>query len=164
MTYLNVIAICSRTLESQNFKPIISISAIEFCESPLINLVAVSQTGVRFYLATSSIANAQISHRPYTLTLAHIRLPPGYSATMTVQPRMVHHADYRDRNLVMVTTVNEKEVLWCLSSDLFSFSNILMECYNTVNLDGPVQAMAEVRNFYSKVLILIQYLITFNIS
>lgn len=135
-----------RTLESQNFKPIISISPVEFSESPHINLVAISQTGVRFYLSTTSISNTQTSHRPYTLTLVHVRLPPGYSATMSVQPRMVHHADYRDKSLVMVTSVNEKEVMWCLSSDMFPFSNMLMECYNTVNLDGPVQAMAEIRN------------------
>lgn len=95
-------------------------------------------------MSTSNISNMQANNRAYTLALVHVRLPPGYSASMSVQPRMVHYADYRDRSTVLITTVNDKEVMWCLSSDMFSFNNTLMECYNTVNLDGPVQAIAEV--------------------
>lgn len=131
-------------MESTNFKPIVSISAVGIQESSQINLVAISETGVRFYLSTASLSNTQLNSRPYALTLAHIRLAPGYSATMTIQPRMVHLANYKDRNLVMVTTVNESDVLWCLNSDLFPFTNSLMEFYNKIPLDGPVFAIAEV--------------------
>lgn len=45
---------------------------------------------------------------------------------------------------MLISTVNEKDVLWCISSDLFPFSQTLMEAYNTVGLDGPALAIAEV--------------------
>lgn len=133
-----------RTLDSQNFKPIIGITAVEISESHLVNAVAVSQTGVRFYLSTTSLSNTNPNQRPYTLTLAHVRLPPGYSATMTTQPRNVRMSDYRDRNLILLTSVQDRDILWCLSSDLYPFGSILMEAYTTLPLDGPALAIAEV--------------------
>ncbi|XP_030758957.1 nuclear pore complex protein Nup154 [Sitophilus oryzae] len=135
-----------KTLDSQNFRPIISISPIESYESANLNLVAVTQTGVRFYLSVVGLSNQQPNQRPYTLTLAHVRLPPGYSANVTVRPRSVHMSHYRDRNLILISNVKDKDVLWCLSSDLFPFSQSLMEAYTTVNLDGPALALAEVRH------------------
>ncbi|XP_050292883.1 nuclear pore complex protein Nup155 [Anthonomus grandis grandis] len=135
-----------KTLDSQNFRPIVSISAVESSESGNINLVAVTQTGVRFYLSVVSLSNQQPNQRPYTLTLLHVRLPPGYSANITVRPREVHLAQYRDRNLLLISTVKDKDVLWCMSSDLFPFSSSLMEAYTSVNLEGPALALAEVRD------------------
>lgn len=82
--------------------------------------------------------------RPLTLTLAHVRLPPGYSANMTTRPRMVHMSKYSERNLIMLSTVNDKDVLWCISSDLFPFSTMLNETYTTFSLDSPALSMAEV--------------------
>ncbi|KAJ8983036.1 hypothetical protein NQ317_014334 [Molorchus minor] len=112
-----------KTLDSQNFRPIISISAVEAYESGNINLVGCRKQ-----------------------EYAHVRLPPGYSANVTVRPRAVHISNYRDRNLVLISTVNEKDVLWCISSDLFPFSPTLMEAYNTISLDGPALAIAEVKH------------------
>lgn len=40
-----------RTLEANNFKPVISISAVEESESDHLNLVAVTQTGARLYFS-----------------------------------------------------------------------------------------------------------------
>ncbi|KAL1505828.1 hypothetical protein ABEB36_005300 [Hypothenemus hampei] len=133
-----------KTLDSQNFRPIVSISPIESYESGNLNLVAITQTGVRFYLSVVSLSNQVPNQRPYTLTLVHVRLPPGYSANITVRPRNVHTAHYRDRNLIIISNVKDKDVLWCLSSDLFPFSSTLMEAYSTMNLDGPALALAEV--------------------
>lgn len=87
--------IFARTLDSQNFRPIISISPLESYESGNLNLVAITQTGVRFYLSVVGLSNQQPNQRPYTLTLVHVRLPPGYSANVTVRPRSVHMAHYR---------------------------------------------------------------------
>nr|CAI5847690.1 unnamed protein product [Callosobruchus analis] len=135
-----------KTLDSQNFRPIVGISAVESIESTNINLIAVSQTGVRFYLTVVNLSNMHPNQRPYTLTLLHVRLPPGYSANITVRPRAVHVSHYRDRNMVLISTVNEKDVLWCISSDLFPFNQTLTEAYTAVNLDGPALAIAEVRH------------------
>lgn len=41
-----------RTLESNNFKPVIAISAVDKSESENLNLVAVTQAGTRFYFST----------------------------------------------------------------------------------------------------------------
>ncbi|KAK4882783.1 hypothetical protein RN001_006102 [Aquatica leii] len=133
-----------KTLDSQNFRPIVSISAVEASESGHINLVAVSETGVRFYLSVVGFSNMLPNQRPYTLTLRHVRLPPGYSATITARPRMVHQANYRDSNLMFLSSVNEKDVVWCISSDMFPFNSMFMEAYTTIPLDGPAMAMAEV--------------------
>ncbi|ENN82825.1 hypothetical protein YQE_00808, partial [Dendroctonus ponderosae] len=127
-----------KTLDSQNFRPVISISPVESYESGNLNLVAITQTGVRFYLSVVGLSNQQPNQRPYTLTLVHVRLPPGYSANVTVRPR--------NRNLVLISNVKDKDVLWCMSSDLFPFSSSLMEAYNTISLDGPALALAEVRH------------------
>lgn len=50
----------------------------------------------------------------------------------------------RDRNLVVISNVKDKDVLWCMSSDLFPFSPTLMEAYSTIDLDGPALALSEV--------------------
>nr|XP_022900276.1 nuclear pore complex protein Nup155 [Onthophagus taurus]XP_022900277.1 nuclear pore complex protein Nup155 [Onthophagus taurus] len=132
-----------KTLDSQNFRPIISISPVELSESSQINLVAISQSGTRFYLTTTGKAQ-QPSIRPYCLTLSHVRLPPGFSANMTTRPRNVHMGHYKSRNLILLSSVTENDTLWCISSDLFPFSPSLMEVHTTVSLDGPALAVAEV--------------------
>ncbi|GJQ73093.1 Nup154 [Trypoxylus dichotomus] len=135
-----------KTLDSQNFRPIVSISAVELSESSQVYLVATTQTGIRFYLTGVGISNTQPGIRPYTLTLLHVRLPPGYSATLITRPRNVHMAHYRNKNLILVSNINDKDLLWCISSDLFPFSSVLMEAHTSVALDGPALAMAEVRH------------------
>lgn len=149
----NIVLYCFRTLDSSNFKPVTSISSVDASESANINLVATTQTGARFYLSTSSASNLQPNQRPYTLVLQHVRLPPGYSANITVRPRMVHMSHYRDRNLILISTVEDKDLLWCLSSDLFPFNSNLTEAYTTVALDGPVLAFTEVHSMKQKFLL-----------
>lgn len=69
-------------------------SAIEADESPHLNLVAVTQTGVRLYFTTGSVTN--VTYRPYTLQLMHVRLPPGFAANApSSRPSRVHMAHYR---------------------------------------------------------------------
>ncbi|XP_018320831.1 nuclear pore complex protein Nup154 [Agrilus planipennis] len=135
-----------KTLDSQNFRPIVNISAIESSESLYLNLVAITQTGVRFYFSIVGLSNLQPNQRPYTLTLLHVRLPPGYSATMTSRPRMVHMANCSAGNMLLISSVNESDALWCVSSDMFPFTSAFMELHTTITLDGPAWAMAEIRH------------------
>lgn len=46
--------------------------------------------------------------------------------------------------MVVISNVKDKDVLWCMSSDLFPFSPTLMEAYSTIDLDGPALALSEV--------------------
>lgn len=135
-----------RTLDSVNFRPIINISAIESSDSLHINLVAVTQTGVRLYLTTVGLQNFTPNQRPFSLQLVHVRLPPGFSANIpTVKPKMVHMANYREGCLVLIASPGpDFDQLWCLSSDPFPFSPSLMEAHTLIQLDGPAWAMAEV--------------------
>lgn len=88
-----------RTLDSNNFRPLVSISAITESESVHLNLVVVAATGTRFYFSCTSVANS--TSRPQGLQLIHVRLPPGYAANAPVmRPRKVQMAYYRKGKLL----------------------------------------------------------------
>jgi nuclear pore complex protein Nup155 len=90
-----------RTLDGSNFRPLVSVCAIEADESPHLNLVAVTQTGVRLYFTTGSVTN--VSVRPYTLQLMHVRLPPGFAANApSSRPTRVRMAHYKRGELHFV--------------------------------------------------------------
>lgn len=133
-----------KTLDGSNFRPLVSVCAIEADESPHLNLVAVTQTGVRLYFTAGSITN--VTYRPYTLQLVHVRLPPGFAANApSSRPTKVHMAHYKQGNLLLVTAPgSDRDVLWCLSSDPYPFYPYLVEVQTVVPLDGIVWAMAEV--------------------
>ncbi|KAI5633066.1 hypothetical protein NE865_14194 [Phthorimaea operculella] len=132
-----------KTLEAYNFKPVVSISAVDESESEHLNLVAVTQTGARLYFSTGSgDANQGGSSRPVYLTLLHVRLPPGFTSNAAVlKPKRVHSACYENGSLVMVCSGNsgEAETLWCLSRVLPApgFS----EAHTVLALDGPAWAL-----------------------
>jgi len=51
--------------------------------------------GVRLYFTTNPFGNTK--GRPSMLTLVHVRLPPGFSATSRIQkPQNVHMAYYKN--------------------------------------------------------------------
>ncbi|XP_033607158.1 nuclear pore complex protein Nup155 isoform X2 [Cryptotermes secundus] len=134
-----------KTLDGSNFRPLASVCAIEADESSHLNLVAVTQTGVRLYFTTGSITNVNV--RPYTLQLMHVRLPPGFAANApSSRPNRVRMAHYKCGNLLLVTAPgSERDVLWCLSSDPYPFHPYLVEAQTLIPLEGIVWAMAEVQ-------------------
>ncbi|KAK0174071.1 hypothetical protein PV328_007188 [Microctonus aethiopoides] len=131
-----------KTLDSNNFRPLVSISAITESEPIHLNLVAVAATGVRFYFTCTSISNP--GTRPQCLQLVHVRLPPGYAANAPVmRPRKVQMAHYRKGSLVLVCG-GDVETAWCLSNDAYPLSNFLAETQSILPFDSPVWAMAEI--------------------
>ncbi|XP_024941469.1 nuclear pore complex protein Nup154 isoform X2 [Cephus cinctus] len=131
-----------KTLDSNNFRPLVSISAIMESECVHLNLVAVAATGTRFYLSCTS--GTSLSNRPQTLQLIHVRLPPGYAANAPVmRPRKVQMAHYRKGTLFLVCG-GETETVWCLSNDAYPFVTYLAESQSILPLDSPVWAMAEI--------------------
>ncbi|KAL4703015.1 hypothetical protein ACJJTC_010001 [Scirpophaga incertulas] len=133
-----------KTLESNNFKPVVAISAVDVSESEHLNLVAVTQTGARLYFSTGSGDASQGGpQRPVYLTLLHVRLPPGFTPNSSVlRPKQVHSAVYENGSLVMVCSAGgggEAETLWCLSRALPApgFS----EAHTLLALDGPAWAL-----------------------
>ncbi|KAJ4448862.1 hypothetical protein ANN_00253 [Periplaneta americana] len=125
-----------KTLDGSNFRPIVSVCAIEGNESAHLNLVAITQTGVRLYFTTGSVTN--VSVRPYTLQLMH--------CFVTVLVFCFQLVCMLPGNLLLVTAPgNDRDVLWCLSSDPFPFHPYLVEMQSVVPLDGVVWAMGEVQ-------------------
>ncbi|XP_046996559.1 nuclear pore complex protein Nup155 [Schistocerca americana] len=134
-----------RTLDSNVFRHIVSISPIEARESLHVNLVAVTKAGVRLYFTTSPVTSLTV--RPYALHLVHVRLPPGFAAcALPQQPRNVNLAHYSRGTLILVSCPGgDRDVLWCLSSDAFPFHQYLAETQTVIPLDGVAWALAEVR-------------------
>ncbi|CAG2238962.1 NUP155 [Mytilus edulis] len=133
----------ARTIERSNFKPIVHISAITQSESSNIHLVAVTKTGVRLYFTTNPFGSNK--GRPSMLTLVHVRLPPGFSATSRVQkPQNVHMAYYKKGSLLLVSSQTEdSDLLWTMSPDSFPFQSQLMEAQTTTGIDGKTWALCE---------------------
>jgi nuclear pore complex protein Nup155 len=81
-------------VDKSNFFPIVGISSIAASESQRLNLVAVSASGVRFFLTATG---NNLNERPSTLSLQHIRLPPGFSASSPAgKPNRVHISYYKN--------------------------------------------------------------------
>ncbi len=84
-------------IDKSNFAPLVGIACIPASESVPLSLVAVSTNGVRFYFSTSS--GSSPLERPHGITLQHVRLPPGFSASSVVpKPAKVHMTYYKQGN------------------------------------------------------------------
>lgn len=131
-----------KTLDSANFKPIVSISAVDIRESSLLGLVAVTEIGARLYFTTGAAET-----RPTTLQLMHVRLPPGFAANApATRPNTVHMALYTSGNLLLVTSPgNNQDKVWCLSGDIFPLHPTLCEQQSVVPLEGIVWALKEMK-------------------
>uniref|UniRef100_A0A2C9M6L4 Nucleoporin Nup133/Nup155-like N-terminal domain-containing protein n=1 Tax=Biomphalaria glabrata TaxID=6526 RepID=A0A2C9M6L4_BIOGL len=143
-TILSMAANIAKTIETTSFKSIVYISAVTENESEAIQLVAVTDSGVRLYFTT--IPFKQVHRRPSMLSLVHVRLPPGFSATSAPQrPTLVHTAFYNSGTLLLVSGQNkDNDLLWAISPDCFPFSKQLMEAYDTVPIEGKTWAIEEI--------------------
>ncbi|XP_067677422.1 nuclear pore complex protein Nup155-like isoform X1 [Haliotis asinina] len=142
-TVMTHAAAVARTVERSNFKQIVHLAVITKSESYNIHLVAVTQSGVRLYFTTNQFGSSK--GRPSLLTLVHVRLPPGFSASSTTQrPSNIHMAYHHRDTLMLVAPQNDdNDMLWAISSDSFPFQNQLMETQMTLPVDGKTWAMCE---------------------
>ena len=84
-------------IDKSNFSPIVGISAVSSSESQRLNVVAVSDSGVRFYFTATGNNPME---RPTGLILQHIRLPPGFAASSPAgKPNKVQLSYYRNGEL-----------------------------------------------------------------
>ncbi|XP_044772882.1 nuclear pore complex protein Nup155 isoform X2 [Neomonachus schauinslandi] len=134
----------ARTIDRSVFKPVVQIAVIENSESLDCQLLAVTHAGVRLYFSTCPFR--QPLARPNTLTLVHVRLPPGFSASSTVEkPSKVHKALYSKGILLMAASENEdNDILWCVNHDTFPFQKPIMETQMTTRVDGHSWALSAI--------------------
>ena len=120
------------------FAPIIDISVVDSGSSKVIHLVGITSSGIRLYFTTSNSS----SPRPSTISLAHVRLPPGYTtSTAELKPRKVHTALSTGQvTLLSSEDLADFDYVWSLVS-LGSSSN-LPEEYAVTKLDGRVWCCA----------------------
>uniref|UniRef100_A0A3Q3WJ45 Uncharacterized protein n=1 Tax=Mola mola TaxID=94237 RepID=A0A3Q3WJ45_MOLML len=139
----------ARTIDRSVFKPIVQISVIDRFESSDCHLLAVTHAGVRLYFSTTPFAPPHQKHlalRPTLLALVHVRLPPGFSASSTLQkPAKVHKALHSKGVLLMTASETEdSDILWCINHDSFPFKKPLMETQMMSNVDGHSWALCAV--------------------
>merc|ERR1719239_455234 len=141
---LHVAGNIARNIEKSHFKSIVYIAAVTQSESAAVNLVAVTESGVRLYFST--VPFKQLSRRPNCLSLVHVRLPPGFSATTNPQPTNVHTAFHSKGTMLLVSSNSKKDsdMLWTISSDSFPFHKQLMEAYTSLPLGGKTWTIGEV--------------------
>ncbi|XP_063310057.1 nuclear pore complex protein Nup155 [Pelobates fuscus] len=134
----------ARTIDRSVFKPIVQIAVIEKSESMNCHLLAVTHAGVRLYFST--VPFKQPAARPCMLSLVHVRLPPGFSASSNVEkPSKVHKALYNNGVLLMTASENEdRDLLWCISHDSFPFQKPMMEMQVAVQVDGHSWAVSAI--------------------
>ncbi|GLG97236.1 Nuclear pore complex protein Nup155 [Gryllus bimaculatus] len=135
-----------KTLDVSVFRPIVCVCPVEASESPYLNFVLVTQTGVRMYYTTSGVLNPP-SLRPYTAELLHVRLPPGFAAnSLPNRPSNVHMATYKKGTLVLVSSPGgDKDMVWCLNNDLYPFQSHIADLQTVLTLDGTAWALEEVK-------------------
>uniref|UniRef100_A0A8C4GQF9 Nuclear pore complex protein Nup155 n=1 Tax=Dicentrarchus labrax TaxID=13489 RepID=A0A8C4GQF9_DICLA len=136
----------ARTIDRSVFKPIVQISVIDRSESSDCHLLAVTHAGVRLYFSTTPFASPHQRHmafRPSLLALVHVRLPPGFSASSTLEkPAKVHKALHSKGVLLMAASETEdSDILWCINHDSFPFKKPLMETQMMSNVDGHSWAL-----------------------
>ncbi|XP_077593102.1 nuclear pore complex protein Nup155 isoform X2 [Stigmatopora nigra] len=139
----------ARTIDRSVFKPIVQISVISRAESSDCHLLAVTHAGVRLYFSTAPFApplQKNLPARPSLLSLVHVRLPPGFSASSTLQkPVKVHKALHSKGILLMAASETEdNDLLWCINHDSFPFKKPLMETQMISNIDGHTWAISAI--------------------
>uniref|UniRef100_A0AAY4CWY0 Nuclear pore complex protein Nup155 n=1 Tax=Denticeps clupeoides TaxID=299321 RepID=A0AAY4CWY0_9TELE len=139
----------ARTIDRSVFKSIIQIAVIDRSESSDCHLLAVTRAGVRLYFSTTPFGPVNAKHtvtRPSLLVLIHVRLPPGFSASSTLQkPAEVHKALYSKGILLMAASETEdNDILWCVNHDSFPFKKPLMEAQMTMHVNGHSWALSAI--------------------
>ncbi|XP_057697653.1 nuclear pore complex protein Nup155-like isoform X3 [Corythoichthys intestinalis] len=137
------------TIDHSIFKPIVQISVISRSESSDCHLLAVTHAGVRLYFTTTPFAPPRHKHllaRPSLLSLAHVRLPPGFSMSSTQQkPANVHKVLHSKGVLLMADYETENnDLLWCINHDSFPFKKPLMETQMISHIDGHILAFSAI--------------------
>ncbi|XP_063962394.1 nuclear pore complex protein Nup155-like [Lytechinus pictus] len=137
----------AKTIDRSHFKQLVHIAAVTSHESSYIHLVGVTHSGIRLYFSTTRGQYGDVSkQRPSTLSLVHVRLPPGFTANMSsVRPSNVHVAYYSKGCLMLCASQNEdSDRLWCLSHDAMPFQQTLMETQVSHQVDSRTWFICEI--------------------
>lgn len=154
---------CLKSIDESALKPVTAICPVYSNDSNLVNLIAVTQSGARFYFATSieSFNNGNVNNisqlarrRVDGLFLLHVRMPPGYDTpnTSITQPKNIHCVFQLCGTVLMVSsTQQDKDMVWSLNSKLYPYSETnrqFTESKTNFYLDGQVWDIAEAKYYH----------------
>ncbi|KAK2179646.1 hypothetical protein NP493_478g02009 [Ridgeia piscesae] len=147
-TTLQNSALVARTIDKSNFKPIVYIAAIPKTESINVHLVAITHTGARLYFTTSAFYQRS---RPSMLSLIHVRMPPGFSASAAPQrPTNVRIAHYRKGTMLLAAANSDDgDLFWTTSPDSFPFQMHMRETHEVMPIQGRTWAITEMPSWGS---------------
>ncbi|EAA12437.4 AGAP007999-PA, partial [Anopheles gambiae str. PEST] len=146
LSYKDIIASASailRTIDPSVFHPITAICPLTAEDSSSLHLVAIAESGVRFYFSTVPL---HLHGKPQGLYLLHVRVPPGTTGNLLLtKPKLVHSAHYVKGSLLLISRQQQdQDMLTCLSSEQFQSQLNLVESTTYMPLDGQVWAIADV--------------------
>jgi len=161
--------ISSEFVDPKNFQ-IISIHTILPLESKILNLVAVTSTGLRLYFSGSSPVQSYMPFRnrvnapPDNFRLIHVRPPPiinqeqsnGYYPRISNPQMSIHIADYSGGAFLASNAVSEEmDVLIGMAPYMPSVIHEqgFSELVSTIPIEGKTWAIAEVPNSFTAKLI-----------
>jgi len=157
--------ISSEFVDPKNFQ-IISIHTILPLESKILNLVAVTSTGLRLYFSGSSPVQSYMPFRnrvnapPENFRLIHVRPPPiinqeqsnGYYPRISNPQMAIHIADYSGGVFLASNAVSEEmDVLIGMAPYMPSVIHEqgFSELVSTIPIEGKTWAIAEVPNSFT---------------
>jgi nuclear pore complex protein Nup155 len=156
----NTAASIMKTVDASIFKPVTDICILDPNENNTFFLVAITESGVRLYFGDFNMfyQPQNDNRRMPSLSLQHIRLPPGYTLnSIHGKPRSVHSTFHSSGTFLMISSAQPSEdILWSLSSSPFLYTqlsstanamqSLLAESSSICTLDGHVWAIAEIKN------------------
>jgi len=136
----------ARTIISTNFDKIIHIAPIPKNHSNSINMVAITNTGVRLYFML--LPGNDLYGNVSQMRLAHVRMPPGFSpGVVTEKPSNIRTAFYRKGvSLLVAGLAKDFDVLWCFSQDMFPLEPQIRESQCLLQIDSEAWSVAEIAN------------------
>lgn len=137
------------------FAPIVSIAAITKTESRHLNLLAVTQFGIRLYFSLNAFDNAialspsdailQSQQAPSFFQLVHVRIPPSIELSSQNRTGPVRTAFYKSGLSLMVSQADDlTDSVLLLDRDLFILHNHMKESKAVFQLDGRIRLADEI--------------------
>lgn len=130
--------------------PLVNISVIKQIESKNINLVAVTQFGIRLYFSVSPFHQFEQvvspdQGPPSTFQLVHVRIPPNIELSSQNRNGPVNSAYINNGISLMVTKRDDQnDTVLVLNRDLFLLHNNYKESKCIFNIDGRIWNCQEI--------------------
>jgi nuclear pore complex protein Nup155 len=142
-TIANKAASLIDTNDKHIFMPIVHISSITKTESANLNLLAITQFGIRLYFSLNPFD--RVDDAPTTIQLVHVRLAPNIDLGVQNRAGPITTAFSRNGITLMMSKRDEKnDTVLLLNNDLYLLHNQFKESKSIFDIDGRIWCMDEI--------------------